>query len=495
TGGDGTDTAFGDAGNDTLKWDSADSFDGGAGFDTIDASNNSADTIDLRGMGFTNVERVLTGSGKDVVTLSLNEVLTETADRQFIADMGGGNPDTLKIDIGGGWTATTANKTLGSTAVAAGISVHGNMKAYTFTNGTDTVTIFSNAEVVQYITPLPALFTTLDDIIDFNSVSAANYALGTQYDALAGNDTVTLPVDAAAATHAGYDVTQAFHGGDGNDTITAGNLDATIYGDAGMDVLRGGNGNDTLVGGTLADTLSGGLGNDVLDGGTGTDTVDYHAAASAVTVDLAQGTATGEGTDSLLNLENVTGSAFNDTITGNALNNVLQGGDGDDTIHGGDGNDTITGGAGTDHLFGDAGNDTLTWDNADSFDGGAGFDTIDAVLISADTIDMRGPAFANVERIQTGSGKDVLTLSLNDVLSDTADHQFIADMGSSSPDTLNIDTAGGWTATTADPTLGATAVAAGISVTGMTAYTFTNGADIVTVFSNAEVVQSQVLSA
>jgi Ca2+-binding RTX toxin-like protein len=312
---------------------------------------------------------------------------------------------------------------------------------------------------------------------------------------LAGNDIVTLPIDAAAATHAGYDHTQAFHGGDGNDTITAGNQDATIYGDSGMDILKGGDGNDTLNGGTLADTLSGGLGNDVLDGGSGTDTADYHAAASAITANLELGTATGEGTDSLLNMENVTGSAFNDTITGNALANVLDGGDGDDTIHGGDGNDTITGGAGTDHLFGDGGNDTLKWDSADTFDGGAGFDTVDAVLISADTIDMRGPAFVNIERIQTGSGKDVLTLSLNDVLSDTADHQFIADMGSSSPDTLNIDTVGGWTATTANATLGPTAMAAGISVAGMTAYTFTNGADTVTVFSNAEVVHSQVLSA
>lgn len=495
TGGVGTDTAFGEGGNDTLNWDSADSFDGGTGFDTVDASQNSTDTIDLRGAGFKNVERILTGSGKDVVTVSLSEILTETADRQFIADMGGGNPDTLKIDIGGGWTATTANKTLGSTAVAAGISLSGNMKAYTFTNGTDTVTVFSNAETVQYITPLPPLFTALDDIIDFNSISAANYAAGTQYDALAGNDVVTLPIDAAAATHAGYDATQDFHGGDGNDTITAGNLGATIYGDSGMDVLKGGTGNDTLHGGTLADTLSGGLGNDVLDGGTGTDTADYHAAASAITANLELGTATGEGTDSLLNMENVTGSAFNDTITGNALANLLDGGDGDDTIHGGDGNDTITGGAGTDHLFGDGGNDTLKWDSADTFDGGAGFDTIDAVLISADTIDMRGPAFANIERIQTGSGKDVLTLSLNDVLSDTADHQFIADMGSSSPDTLNIDTVGGWTATTANATLGPTAVGAGISVAGMTAYTFTNGADTVTVFSNAEVVHSQVLSA
>ena len=98
------------------------------------------------------------------------------------------------------------------------------------------------------------------------------------------------------------------------------------------------------------------------------------------------------------------------------------------------------------------------------------------------------------ERIRTGSGKDTVTLSLNDVLSDTADHQFVADLGSSNPDTLNIDTAGGWTATAPNATLGPTAVAAGISVSGMTALTFVHGTDTVTVFTNAEVVHAQVLS-
>ncbi|HEY1382679.1 MAG TPA: hypothetical protein VGF43_03645, partial [Dongiaceae bacterium] len=139
--------------------------------------------------------------------------------------------------------------------------------------------------------------------------------------------------------------------------------------------------------------------------------------------------------------------------------------------------------------------DTLKWDSADQFDGGPGFDTIDANLSSADTIDLRGLGFVNVERIRTGSGKDTVTLSPSDVLSDTADNQFVADLGSSSPDTLNIDTAGGWTAAAPNSTLGPTGVAAGISVSGMTAHTFSNGVgDTVTVFTNAEVVNAQLLS-
>jgi hypothetical protein len=42
--------------------------------------------------------------------------------------------------------------------------------------------------------------------------------------------------------------------------------------------------------------------------------------------------------------------------------------------------------------------------------------------------------------------------------------------------------------------LGPTGVAAGISVAGLTAHSFTNGADTVTVFTNAEVVNAQQIA-
>ena len=354
----------------------------------------------------------------------------------------------------------------------------------------------------------PPLFTANADTIDFNNVIAGTYQFGSQYDALGGNDVVTLPVDAAAATAAGYNPAQTFVGGDGADTVTGGTLNDhisggsgndsvsggagndTLNGDGNSDVLNGGGGNDLLNGGSNSDTVIGGLGDDTLDGGASNDTVSYAAAAGPVTVDLSLGTASGEGADTLINLEHATGSTFGDTMTGSTLNNTLIGDAGNDTIHGGLGNDTLTGGIGTDQLFGDGGHDSLKWDIADLIDGGDGFDTLDAILSSADTIDLRGINFANLERIQTGSGRDIVTLSLNDVLSDTADNQFVADLGSSNPDTLNIDTTGGWSATAPNGTLGPTGVAAGISVSGMTAYTFTNGIDTVTIFSNAEVVQA-----
>jgi len=263
------------------------------------------------------------------------------------------------------------------------------------------------------------------------------------------------------------------------ENVTGSGADDTITGNAVANVLLGGVGNDTLAGG---------LGNDTLDGGANNDTADYSASAAAATVNLGLGTATGEGSDTLQSLENVIGSALDDTLTGDTGANVLSGGDGNDTVSGGDSDDTLIGGIGTDKLAGDAGHDTLKWDGADTFDGGTGFDTLDANLSSAETIDLRNANYANLERILTGAGDDTVSLSLNEVLSGTADHQFVADLGDDS-DTLILDLNGGWVVTAPDPSLGPTGVAAGISVAGLTAYTFTNGADSVTVFTNAETVQ------
>ena len=111
-------------------------------------------------------------------------------------------------------------------------------------------------------------------------------------------------------------------------------------------MLDGGLGNDTLHGGAGSDTLIGGAGSDVLDGGDGEDIVSYAGSTAAVTVDLANQTASGgeaQG-DSLTSIEGVVGSAKND---------MLNAGDTGSTLIGGAGNDTLTGGAGDDVIKGD----------------------------------------------------------------------------------------------------------------------------------------------
>lgn len=134
--------------------------------------------------------------------------------------------------------------------------------------------------------------------------------------------------------HADGNPYQDFSGTPGDDSWTGGDGD---------DIIAGGEGNDNLYGGSGNDILRGGAGNDSLSGGGGIDSACYDTATSAVTVNLnttaAQITG-GDGTDTLIGIENLLGSNFNDTLTGNGAANILDGKGGADTMIGGFGNDT-----------------------------------------------------------------------------------------------------------------------------------------------------------
>jgi hypothetical protein len=140
-------------------------------------------------------------------------------------------------------------------------------------------------------------------------------------------------------------------GGNGSDTLTGGALGDRLSGGIGDDLLIGGGGADTLLGGIGGDRFQGGPGDDLMDGGTGRDYVSYENAPGAVVVDLVNQRATGgEGTDALLRIEVVYGSAYGDTLRGNYLSNGLIGNGGDDVIEPDLGSDYVDGGAGNDTL-------------------------------------------------------------------------------------------------------------------------------------------------
>lgn len=149
-------------------------------------------------------------------------------------------------------------------------------------------------EAAVYSSAPIALFDASANLVTFNKLNPADW-LGPFGDAGAGNDKVALPTDLAKLQK--WSLT-SFHGGDGNDTITAGSAPIPLFGDAGNDIIKGGVGDDPIDGGTANDKLSGGAGNDTLLGGTGID--------------------------------------------------VLRGDDGADTLKGGPGKDTLIGGAGAD---------------------------------------------------------------------------------------------------------------------------------------------------
>ena len=130
-----------------------------------------------------------------------------------------------------------------------------------------------------------------------------------------------------------------------------------------------GSGNDTFLMGAGDDVMQGCGGTDTLNGVSGTDTASYSEATGGVTVSLAvsgpQSVGGGCGTDTLISVENLTGSAFNDTLTGNGGNNVITTGAGIDTIAGGGGDDTIVMSeflTGADRIDGGTGNDEVVID-------------------------------------------------------------------------------------------------------------------------------------
>jgi serralysin len=204
-----------------------------------------------------------------------------------------------------------------------------------------------------------------------------------------------------------------------------------LTGTAGADDLSGAGGNDTLFGlggddrldGRAGDdTLNGGSGNDTLDGGSGGDTASYAEATAGVTVDLAVTgpQSTGEGSDTLISIENLTGSAFADALKGTSGDNVLIGGAGDDTLFGFGGNDRLDGGDGIDTVsYAGVATGVNVNLNFSSQYTGAGSDTlfsIENLAGSAFADTLTGNAGANAlsggggsDRLTGGLGRDILT--------------------------------------------------------------------------------------
>jgi len=114
-------------------------------------------------------------------------------------------------------------------------------------------------------------------------------------------------------------------------------LDMNAQSATGAITVTSGGGNDKFVSGH---------GNDTFNAGAGSDTIDYSFASSGVNVNLSiagpQAVGGGEGTDTLVSVENIIGSGYNDTLIGNADDNLFDVSYGNDAVNGGGGNDTAS---------------------------------------------------------------------------------------------------------------------------------------------------------
>ncbi|MHC1785281.1 MAG: calcium-binding protein [Anaerolineaceae bacterium] len=251
--------------------------------------------------------------------------------------------------------------------------------------------------------------TTCDADNDFASGDSANADNEVVTNSISGGDGYDLILGGNANGN-NSSVTDTLEGGGGNDTIVAGNafgygatIDATLDGGDGDDLIAGASawGGNTSV----TNTINGGEGDDwihpggdpgttnIVDGGNGTDTLDYSYMFSSgtgpgVTVDLTntspQQVSPDQSTDTILNVENLFGTARDDTLTGdsgaNKLtgawgNDTLDGNGGDDEAFGGEGDDSLSGQDGQFYLFGEGGNDTLVMSGelqTAAVDGGSG---------------------------------------------------------------------------------------------------------------------------
>ena len=152
---------------------------------------------------------------------------------------------------------------------------------------------------------------------------------------------------------------------------------------------------EKLTGSAFDDTLEGDGAANVLNGGTGIDTVSYEHAVAGVTVNLATtgAQAGGAGSDTLSGFENLTGSQFDDILSGTSGANTIVGGAGNDKITGGGGSDILVGGAGTDTFIFKAAADSAPSLSDLIGDFLAGTDKIDLSVIDSNTAVSGNQAF------------------------------------------------------------------------------------------------------
>jgi Ca2+-binding RTX toxin-like protein len=303
---DSDDLLQGEGGNDTLI--------GGAGSDTLEGGSDN-DLLDGE-------------SGNDVLDGGLGDDTIQ----------GGSETDTVSYESALGSVTVAINGLTGSATGAAGTDTLSSIERIRGSSFNDTLTVTSRPPGDFVITG------------------------GAGNDAITGSATADPNIWASyASSTSAIAATLTFDGFTYGGTVSdgLGGTDTLVN----IRAVEGSDHHDSFLGGAGNDWFRGRAGNDTLNGGIGIegDTADYVDAPGAVTVNLTAGSALdGHGsTDTLINMEQVRGSAFADILIGDQRGNRLDGQGGNDNIAGALGNDVLVAGAGDDSLNGGVGADTV----------------------------------------------------------------------------------------------------------------------------------------
>ncbi|HYC06222.1 MAG TPA: cadherin domain-containing protein [Azospirillaceae bacterium] len=420
-GGAGADTIVGSAAADTIVGGlGADNLDGGDGDDLFLVAAGDGDDLVAGGSGSDTVQ-----AGSAGVTFTFNRL------SGVEAISGGGFANVVLAGTSSGDTISLAGLTLTGIARVDGL------------DGNDTMTGSSGADTLAG----GAGNDNLDggDGDDVFLIAGTGDGLDSIVGGL-GNDVIRAAADGTVLSFRGYNGIESISGGGFANVVIRGDaaantLDfrtialsgiATIDGAAGNDTIYGSAGDDTLNGGAGADSLVGGAGNDtyLFDNSTltldtisdsaGTDTIRATVAGARLQVtglagiealssggfsDVGIMLAGGNNNVSLagMTMDGVVfldGASGNDTLAGSSFSDHLIGGLGDDSLSGGIGNDTLDGGDGNDAQDGGDGDDLFLINSSspgtDSFNGGAGFDTVRIVGSKAFTL----TTISSIERIE-----------------------------------------------------------------------------------------------
>jgi Ca2+-binding RTX toxin-like protein len=320
-GGNGDDTLCGDDGNDVFNdWRGHNILDGGNGDDTISYANFFAGLLD---------------SPTITINLATGQGIIESDSAFFL--MSGGTPQ--RVNYSTNYLSSIEN-IIGSNI---GDSIIGD----------------NNANVISGLAGNDYIVGGLgDDLIDGGHGSdVVSYEYLTNQQKISAS---LLKESVIVVDEGGNQLTvdvlvniENLIGGRGDDSLT---------GDNGNNSLNGSNGSDNLYGKGGDDILIGGTGSNHLDGGDGNDTADYQTCSLSINANLTEMFIKfGDHTDTVISIENINGSSFDDILIGTDGANLIAGGNGDDRLIGKSGNDVLIDGSGSNEFNGGDGHDTVSF--------------------------------------------------------------------------------------------------------------------------------------